>query len=154
MLSNPWEKRTQMWISCMVITIMHSCGFYEKLPLSVSLLCCTICCWCSLLKTFTYLIEYTLTGFDETSLHKPCCGMDGDYEFNLMQMCGAPGVPVCGNPGERISWDGIHLTQNAYRLMTYWLILNILPRLYCIPWICFITLALLFNSFLVCRRVA
>ncbi|XP_022952109.1 acetylajmalan esterase-like [Cucurbita moschata] len=79
------------------------------------------------------LREASSLGFDETSLHKPCCGMDGDYEFNLMQMCGAPGVPVCGNPGERISWDGFHLTQNAYRLVTYWLILNILPRLYCIP---------------------
>ncbi|XP_022998965.1 acetylajmalan esterase-like [Cucurbita maxima] len=73
-----------------------------------------------------------ILGFDETSLQKSCCGIGGDYNFSLMKMCGVGGVSVCSNPDERVSWDGIHLTQNAYKFMAYWLIHDILPQLHCI----------------------
>uniref|UniRef100_A0A2N9H015 SGNH hydrolase-type esterase domain-containing protein n=1 Tax=Fagus sylvatica TaxID=28930 RepID=A0A2N9H015_FAGSY len=72
-----------------------------------------------------------LLGFDAASTQKSCCGNGGDYEFSLEKMCGAPGVPVCPNPDERISWDGVHLTQKAYRYMANWLIYDILPKLLC-----------------------
>ncbi|XP_022946880.1 acetylajmalan esterase-like [Cucurbita moschata] len=71
-------------------------------------------------------------GFDKTSLQKSCCGIGGDYNFDLMKTCGVGGVSVCSNPDERVSWDGIHLTQKAYKFMADWLIQDILPQLHCI----------------------
>jgi len=35
------------------------------------------------------------------------------YNFDSSEMCGYHGVPVCPDPNERVSWDGIHLTQHA-----------------------------------------
>ncbi|XP_057466267.1 acetylajmalan esterase-like [Actinidia eriantha] len=70
-------------------------------------------------------------GFETTSAQKACCGIGGDYDFSLPRMCGAPGVPVCPNPNKLISWDGVHLTQEAYKIMAGWLIHDILPKLQC-----------------------
>ncbi|KAF7137202.1 hypothetical protein RHSIM_Rhsim07G0194300 [Rhododendron simsii] len=61
--------------------------------------------------------QANLAGFDGASLQKACCGTGGDYNFNLAEMCGASGVLVCRNPNEHISWDGVHLTQEAYKIM-------------------------------------
>ncbi|XP_025822125.1 acetylajmalan esterase-like [Panicum hallii] len=59
------------------------------------------------------------TGFDEGALTRACCGAGaGAYNFDMDRMCGAPGTSVCARPDERISWDGVHLTQRAYRVMT------------------------------------
>ncbi|XP_019196398.1 PREDICTED: acetylajmalan esterase-like isoform X2 [Ipomoea nil] len=68
-------------------------------------------------------------GFDESSIQKSCCGVGGNYDFNMNQMCGFPGVPVCSDPSKRISWDGIHMTQNAYRIMTNWLLHDMLGKI-------------------------
>lgn len=76
-------------------------------------------------------LVFQWTGFDVVSIQKSCCGVGGDYDFSISRMCGAPGVPVCLNPNERISWDGVHMTQRAYQLMAYWLINDILPKLRC-----------------------
>ncbi|OEL13334.1 GDSL esterase/lipase [Dichanthelium oligosanthes] len=59
------------------------------------------------------------TGFNEEALTKACCGAGGgSYNFDMDRMCGAPGTSVCTRPDERISWDGVHLTQRAYRVMS------------------------------------
>ncbi|CAO2046316.1 unnamed protein product [Urochloa humidicola] len=59
------------------------------------------------------------TGFDEAAVTKACCGAGGGaYNVDMDRMCGAPGASVCERPDERISWDGVHLTQRAYRVMT------------------------------------
>ena len=71
------------------------------------------------------------TGFNAASLQKACCGVGGAYDFSLDKMCGAPDVPVCPNPDEFFSWDGIHMTQNAYKNMANWVINDILPKLNC-----------------------
>ncbi|KAK7852867.1 gdsl esterase/lipase [Quercus suber] len=47
-------------------------------------------------------------------MQKPCCGAGVDNDFSLTKACGDPDAPVCPNPDERISWDGLHLTQQAY----------------------------------------
>ena len=58
-------------------------------------------------------------GFDAAALTRACCGAGaGAYNFDMDRMCGAPGTAVCARPDERISWDGVHLTQHAYRVMT------------------------------------
>ncbi|KAF0936136.1 hypothetical protein E2562_038862 [Oryza meyeriana var. granulata] len=60
-------------------------------------------------------------GFDGAAVTKACCsagGGDGSkYNFDMERMCGAPGTAVCARPEERISWDGVHLTQRAYSVM-------------------------------------
>ena len=61
---------------------------------------------------------YLPVGFDTVSAQKACCGIGGDYAFSIARMYGAPGVPVCSNPNKLISWDGVHLTQEAYKIMT------------------------------------
>ncbi|OMO85997.1 Lipase, GDSL [Corchorus olitorius] len=58
-----------------------------------------------------------MLGFDPQSLQKPCCGTRGGT--------------VCSNPDERVSWDGVHLTQKTYELMASWLIRDIYPKLQC-----------------------
>ena len=70
-------------------------------------------------------------GFDAESAQKACCGTGGDYNFSLARMCGAPGVLVCSDPSQVISWDGVHLTQAAYKIMAGYLIHDILPKLQC-----------------------
>ncbi|KAF9591777.1 hypothetical protein IFM89_007107 [Coptis chinensis] len=56
-------------------------------------------------------------GFQKSSLRKACCGNGGSYNFDSSRMCGAEGVPVCSNPTKHVHWDGIHLTEEAYKLM-------------------------------------
>ncbi|KAI9096335.1 hypothetical protein K1719_026054 [Acacia pycnantha] len=46
-----------------------------------------------------------------------CCGSGGAYNYNASAMCGEEGVKACDDPSKHISWDGLHLTEAAYRLM-------------------------------------
>lgn len=34
-----------------------------------------------------------------------------------MAICGSPLSNVCNNPSSYVSWDGVHLTEAAYRLI-------------------------------------
>ncbi|VAH07184.1 unnamed protein product [Triticum turgidum subsp. durum] len=53
------------------------------------------------------------------ALRRACCGAGGgEYNFDHNRLCGAPGTTVCADPSRRPSWDGIHLTQHGYRVMT------------------------------------
>jgi hypothetical protein len=65
-----------------------------------------------------------ITGFDEGSLLEACCGAGGANNFNIKMMCGAAGTSACANPARRVSWDGIHLTQQAYRAIALALIME------------------------------
>ncbi|XP_019162133.1 PREDICTED: GDSL esterase/lipase At5g45910-like [Ipomoea nil] len=46
-----------------------------------------------------------------------CCGGGGPYNFNNSARCGHVGSKACGNPSAFANWDGIHLTEAAYRLI-------------------------------------
>ncbi|PIA26052.1 hypothetical protein AQUCO_10000016v1 [Aquilegia coerulea] len=71
-------------------------------------------------------------GLEQDSLMKTCCGDGGgEHNFNFRKMCGQNGSQVCQDPGKRVSWDGIHLTEKAYKGMADWLINNLKPQLNC-----------------------
>lgn len=65
-----------------------------------------------------------ISGFDQGALLQACCGAGGAYNFNMNMMCGAAGTSVCANPARRVSWDGIHLTQQAYRAIALSLLME------------------------------
>ncbi|KAG2538245.1 hypothetical protein PVAP13_9NG406028 [Panicum virgatum] len=55
-------------------------------------------------------------GFGDKPL-AACCGGGGRYNFNFTMFCGAPGSTACADPSKSISWDGIHFTEAANRLI-------------------------------------
>ncbi|XP_020573904.1 acetylajmalan esterase-like [Phalaenopsis equestris] len=74
-------------------------------------------------QAFMNLIDKaSILGFDESSLLKSCCGGGGQYNFDINMICGMPGAWPCSDPSKYISWDGIHLTQAAYKNMAQALI--------------------------------
>ncbi|XP_028548571.1 GDSL esterase/lipase At1g28590-like [Dendrobium catenatum] len=46
-----------------------------------------------------------------------CCGGDGPYNFGNLVHCGDDSASVCDDPSLYISWDGVHLTEAAYRFI-------------------------------------
>ncbi|KAL0399104.1 UNVERIFIED_CONTAM: GDSL esterase/lipase [Sesamum radiatum] len=70
----------------------------------------------------------TSQGFER---ERACCGTGGKYNFNMTRMCGGEGVEVCSDPERHMSWDGVHLTQQGYKIMAAWLVKNIFPHLLC-----------------------
>ncbi|XP_043703081.1 GDSL esterase/lipase At1g28570-like [Telopea speciosissima] len=65
------------------------------------------------------------------STNKACCG-GGNFESNQIcgsQKCGSPGASVCSDPSSYVSWDGIHLTEAAYR----WMAMSIVQGPYIVP---------------------
>ncbi|CAO2181384.1 unnamed protein product [Urochloa humidicola] len=56
-----------------------------------------------------------LFGFDGSSTLRACCGAGGDYNYNPIAACGFPGANSCADPSRAVNWDGIHLTEAAYR---------------------------------------
>lgn len=55
-------------------------------------------------------------GFDKGVL-RGCCGAEGPYNYNASARCGIPPSTCCEEPSAFASWDGIHLTEAAYRLV-------------------------------------
>lgn len=43
-----------------------------------------------------------------------CCGRGGKYNFSPPTSC-SPNVSSCLNPEQYFNWDGVHLTETAYR---------------------------------------
>lgn len=83
-------------------------------------------------NAFLWLLQNAVSlGFDKDSLLKACCGIGGEYNYDVHRRCGAPRIPVCVDPSTHISWDGVHLTQNAYNWIARWLIDDMLPKLNC-----------------------
>ncbi|XP_057948709.1 GDSL esterase/lipase At1g28600-like [Malania oleifera] len=44
-----------------------------------------------------------------------CCGGEGSYHYNTSVKCGNLLASVCDDPSVYVSWDGLHLTEAAYR---------------------------------------
>jgi len=58
-----------------------------------------------------------LPGAGFSNIFQSCCGGGGGaYNFNLLRLCGTLGVVACSNPATYTNWDGIHLTEAAYKI--------------------------------------
>lgn len=56
-------------------------------------------------------------GFAEA--FKVCCGSgDPPYNFNAFATCGTNLTTVCPKPSQYINWDGIHLTEAMYKVVS------------------------------------
>ncbi|KAL8113093.1 hypothetical protein AgCh_020422 [Apium graveolens] len=55
-------------------------------------------------------------GFSSGAL-RACCGGRGPYHNNPSVECGKPPSTVCGNPSLYVNWDGLHLTEAAYKFI-------------------------------------
>lgn len=53
-----------------------------------------------------------------TDVLQVCCGAGGQYNFNPLKPCGLGKTVSCTNPEQYFNWDGIHLTDVAYRTIT------------------------------------
>lgn len=60
-------------------------------------------------------------GFSGGAL-RACCGGGGPYNFNNSARCGHTGSKACADPSTHANWDGIHLTEAAYRYIAKGLI--------------------------------
>ncbi|KAL6641166.1 hypothetical protein ACP70R_019347 [Stipagrostis hirtigluma subsp. patula] len=56
-------------------------------------------------------------GFGGRPLAACCGGGGGPYNFNFTAFCGTPASTTCADPSEYVSWDGIHFTEAANRLI-------------------------------------
>ncbi|XP_078151786.1 GDSL esterase/lipase At1g28640-like [Carex rostrata] len=56
-------------------------------------------------------------GFSYTLM--TCCGAKGPYNFSLFAPCGNQGSTVCSEPSKYIAWDGLHLTEAAYKAIAH-----------------------------------
>ncbi|MCD7464971.1 hypothetical protein HAX54_000305 [Datura stramonium] len=55
-------------------------------------------------------------GFTNTIV--ACCGGgEGPYNYDSNTKCGSKSSNVCDNPSSYVSWDGVHLTETAYKLI-------------------------------------
>ncbi|XP_019162692.1 PREDICTED: GDSL esterase/lipase At1g28600-like [Ipomoea nil] len=64
-----------------------------------------------------YLTPDTL-GFKEGAV-VACCGAGGAYNFNASFLCGYPPTKACADPNLYANWDGIHLTEAAYKWLAH-----------------------------------
>nr|GMD83261.1 GDSL esterase/lipase At1g28590-like [Ipomoea batatas] len=51
-----------------------------------------------------------------------CCGVGGPYNYNNNVGCKVPESSVCEHPSSYVSWDGIHLTEAAYKWIAHGLL--------------------------------
>jgi hypothetical protein len=63
-------------------------------------------------KKLTFSLPFA--GFTDEPL-RTCCGGGGQYNYNTEAPCGSSAATVCEDPSVYLHWDGIHLTEAAYK---------------------------------------
>ncbi|XP_078170229.1 GDSL esterase/lipase At1g28600-like [Carex rostrata] len=48
-----------------------------------------------------------------------CCGAKGPYNCSSTATCGNPGFTVCSDPSKYVSWDGLHMTEAANKVIAH-----------------------------------
>ncbi|XP_060968566.1 GDSL esterase/lipase At3g48460-like [Cannabis sativa] len=57
--------------------------------------------------------------FDIKESFKACCGSgDEPYNVNVFSFCGTPSTKACQNPSQYLNWDGLHLTEAMYKVVS------------------------------------
>lgn len=64
-----------------------------------------------ILTLFLYVL-----GFTNGAL-KACCGGGGPFNYNSSIPCADPSSTVCARPDTYANWDGLHLTEAAYKII-------------------------------------
>ncbi|KAF5944503.1 hypothetical protein HYC85_018580 [Camellia sinensis] len=77
------------------------------------------------MRFFRSPIEYGFSGGALTA----CCGARGPYNFDPSVECGYPASTACHDPSSHVSWDGLHMTEAAYR----WIAKGLLQGPYTVP---------------------
>ncbi|KAJ7956111.1 GDSL esterase/lipase [Quillaja saponaria] len=50
---------------------------------------------------------------------KACCGSGTPpYNFDVVAVCGTPSAKACTNSSQYINWDGVHLTEAMYKVVS------------------------------------
>ncbi|KAF3437240.1 hypothetical protein FNV43_RR19993 [Rhamnella rubrinervis] len=49
---------------------------------------------------------------------KACCGSGEPYNYNVFGVCGTPSATACQNPSQYVNWDGVHLTEGMYKVVS------------------------------------
>ncbi|KAF4370532.1 hypothetical protein G4B88_021711 [Cannabis sativa] len=50
---------------------------------------------------------------------KACCGAgDEPYNVDIFSFCGTPSTKACQNPSQYVNWDGVHLTEAMYKVVS------------------------------------
>ncbi|XP_014509663.1 GDSL esterase/lipase At3g48460 [Vigna radiata var. radiata] len=65
----------------------------------------------------TVMKNPTKYGFKE--VFNVCCGSgEPPYNFSVFGTCGTPNATACTNPSQYINWDGVHLTEAMYKVIS------------------------------------
>ncbi|CAI9260307.1 unnamed protein product [Lactuca saligna] len=56
-------------------------------------------------------------GFKNGAL-KACCGGGGTFNYNAAILCANPTSTICSKPDTYANWDGLHLTEAAYKVIS------------------------------------
>ncbi|KAI3795459.1 hypothetical protein L1987_38114 [Smallanthus sonchifolius] len=56
-------------------------------------------------------------GFTNEAL-EACCGCGGPYNYNDSLKCGDVSTTLCDEPDTYVSWDGVHFSEAAYKLIS------------------------------------
>ncbi|KAL9238935.1 hypothetical protein vseg_013301 [Gypsophila vaccaria] len=82
-------------------------------------------------SALTWVIRYAPgLGFEKGGSEKACCAEGHNpYNYGQGRGCGSPDVPVCADPSKRVSWDGIHMTQQGNKYVARWLLRHFVPQL-------------------------
>jgi len=121
-----------MSTSYMVTTTILCCALCKNHPNSVSIFVPSLNIRCLVIELLTKLDM--LPGLMDRPL-PACCGLGGPYNFTFSIKCGSKGVEYCSDPSKYVNWDGIHMTEAAYK----WISEGVLTGPYAIPpfnWSC------------------
>lgn len=56
--------------------------------------------------------------FGFTDQFRACCGSGEPYNFDPFAVCGTPSASTCANPSKYVNWDGVHLTEAMYKVVS------------------------------------
>lgn len=66
--------------------------------------------------SFVYCLTIFISGFINGAL-KACCGGGGPFNYNASVACAEFSSTVCMQPHTYANWDGLHLTEAAYKII-------------------------------------